>query len=104
MRRNCAGDVHVVARSRSRDHQRARLDLIRHHGIIRAVQLAAAANANHIRARTLDVRAHAGEEIGQVHDMRLLGRVMYGRHARRGYRRKHGIDRRAHGGHIQEYV
>ena len=56
-------------------HVGARLDLVGDDGVTSALELFHAPDLDDVRPRTHDVRAHGVEEVGQVHDVRLLGGV-----------------------------
>ena len=101
MLRNDIVDCDIAAGRRRRKHIRPGLDLVRDDGIFRPVQLLHAADADHIRPRALDLRAHAVEEVRTVNHMRLLRRILDDRHALREARRHHDVDGRAHRHHIE---
>ncbi len=101
---DAAANGHVAMGGGSGDHQRASLDLIGNDRIGRAVEMLLTADADHIRAGALDLRAHGVEEVGQVNDMGLLGCVVDGGVALGLDCRHHHVDGAAHGHHIKEHV
>ena len=101
MRGNGAGDDHIAPRGGGGDHQRAGFDLVGNDGIVGTVQRTPAADADNRGTRAHHARAHAVEKIGQIHDVRLFGRVIDDGGARGGYRGEHGVHRRAHAGAIE---
>ena len=101
---DAAANGHVAMGGGSGDHQRASLDLIGNDRIGRAVEMLLTADADHIRAGALDLRAHGVEEVGQINDMGLLGSVVDGGVALGLDCRHHHVDGAAHGHHIKEHV
>ena len=82
-------------------HIGACLNLVGNDGVAAAPQAVHALNFNGVRAGTPDVGAHRVEEVGQVHDMRLLGSVLDDGVAFRPDGGHHDIHGSAHGDHIQ---
>ena len=97
-------DDHVAPGGGGGDHQRARLDLVGNDGVGGAVQVLHAPHPDHVRARATNLRAHAVEEVGQVHDVGLLGRVVDHRGALGPGGGQQHVDGAADSDHIEEYV
>ena len=81
-------------------HKRPRLDLIRDNGILRSVEPGNSFDADHIRSRSLNIRTHAVQKIGQIHHMRLLGGILNDGHAFCHGSCHHHIDGCSHTDHI----
>ena len=82
-------------------HVGAGFDLVGDNGIASALELLHAADLDHIGTRTHDVGTHGVEEIGQIHDMRLLGGILDDGHALGQGGGQHDVHGCAHGNNIQ---
>ena len=92
---------HVAAHRRDRCQVGSRLDLVGDDGVGAAPQGIDAPDLDGIRARAGDPRAHGVQEVGQIHDVRLLRRVFDDGLTGQQGRRQHDVDGRAHGRHVQ---
>ena len=69
-------DRDVSLGSCSGEHESSRLDLVGNDRIIRPVQTADSLDADHVRSRALDPRAHAVEEVREIDDMGLFSSIL----------------------------
>ena len=92
---------HVASGGGDGSHIGARLDLVRNDGIGAAPERVHPPDLHRIRARAGDPGTHGVEEVGQVHDMGLLGCVFNHGLAGKQGSRHHDIDGSAHACHIQ---
>ena len=93
----------LAAGGRHGGHIGARLDLVGNNAVRAAGQALHAADLDGIRARALDVGAHGVQEVGQIHDVRLLGGV-FDRGGTLGQcRGHHNIHGGPHAHHVQIY-
>ena len=81
MRRVAVGHDQVAAGDGAGDQKRSRLDAVGIDAVARAVQAGHALHADGRRAGALDLRAHGGEQRGQVGDLRLARAVLHQRFA-----------------------
>ena len=93
-------DEHIAAGGRGSDHIAAGFDLIRDDAVSAAVHLFHTAHLDHIGACAADVRTAHIQEVGQVHDVRLLGGVFDHRQPSGTNRSQHGVHGCANGYHI----
>lgn len=82
-------------------HVGARLDLVGDDGVTSALELFHAPDLDDVRPRAHDVRAHGVEEVGQVHDVRLLGSVFDDGQAVGQGCGDEDVHGRTHGDHVQ---
>ena len=95
---------HIPSGSRGGKHKGTGLDLVGDDGIFCSVELLHAADPDHIRSGSFDVRSHTVQEIGKIHHMRLFCSVLNdGQTVRKG-RRHHDIDGRSHADHVHIQV
>ena len=104
VRGNAAVDGHVAAGGGGGDHEGAGFDLVGNNGVGGAVQMLHAPDADDVGAGALDARAHAVEEVGQVHDVGLLGHVVHHRGAFGAHGGQHDVDGAAHGDKIKKHI
>src|SRR6266511_2521068 len=88
---HAALDGDVAAGERPRDEERPRLDPVRDDRVIERTQRRDALDAELVRARALDPRAHPDERGGEVRHLRLAGAVSQDRAALRERRRHHHV-------------
>ena len=81
MSRVAVGDDQVAAGDGAGDQKGSRLDAVGIDAVARAVQAGHALHADGRCARALDLRAHGGEQRGQVGDLRLARAVLHQRFA-----------------------
>ena len=93
----------LAAGGRHGGHIGAGLDLVGDNAVRAAGQALHAADLDGIRARALDVGAHGVQEVGQIHDVRFLGRVFDGGGTLCQCRGHHNVHGGAHGDHVQIY-
>ena len=77
------------------------LNLVGNDAVGAAVELLHAPDADGIGARALDVGTHGVQEVGQVHDVRLLGGIFDGGGALGQGRSHHDVHGSAHADHVQ---
>ena len=82
-------------------HIRSGLDLVGDDAVGAAGEPLHAADLDGVGAGTLDVRAHGVEEVGQIHDVGLLGRVFDGGGALCQHGGHHDVHGGAHGDNVQ---
>ena len=82
-------------------HEGAGLDLVRNHRIAGAVESLHAPDADGVGAGALDAGAHAVQEVGHIHDMRLLGHILDDGLSLCQSRRQHDVDGGTHRNHVQ---
>ena len=85
---------------RCRKHKGARFDLVGNDRISGSVQILNALDADHIRSGSLDLGAHAVEEVRRIDNVRLLGRILDDGGALRHDGSHHDVDRGADGDDI----
>ena len=66
------------------------------------MEAADAVDTDHIRSGSLDISAHAVQEVGHVNDVRLLGRILDDRLSDCAGSRHHNVDRRADRNYVHE--
>ena len=101
---DAAPNDHIATGCGSGNHQGSGFNLVRNHRIVGTVQVLLTTNANHIRTCTLDLGAHAIQEVGQVHNVWFFGGVINHGGALGLRCRQHHIDGAAHGHHVKENV
>jgi hypothetical protein len=95
-------ECHAAARGRRGREEGARLDAVRHHRMLDAVQRGHTLHGDHVAAVALDARAHADEAAGEVDHFRLAGGVLEHRFALGEARRHHQVLGAGHGDRIHE--
>ena len=76
MPRLATGNREIAAGERAGNHKRSGFDAIGNDAMPRAVQLVDAADANRMRARALNLRAHLVEQRRQVNHLRLARAIL----------------------------
>ena len=84
-----------------RRHVGAGLDLVGDDAVGTAAETLHAADLDGVGAGALDVRAHGVQEVGQIHDVRLLGGVFDGGDAVSQCSGHHDVHGGAHGDNVQ---
>ncbi len=99
--RNDIVDRHAGTHRGGHDHVRPRFDPVRDDRVGCPGKGADAFDPDDVRPGSLDVRAHVGQERGDIDDLRLFRGVFDRRAAFREHRGEHDVDRRADARHIQ---
>ena len=94
-------DEHLAPGGGHGGHISARLNLVRDNGVAAAGQALHPADLDHVGARAHDLRPHGVEEVGQIHDVGLLGGVLNDRQAVGQHGRQHDVHGGAHRDDVQ---
>ena len=95
---------HIPAGGGHGGHIGTGFDLVGDDGVGSAPELLHAPDLDDVGARPHDVGPHGVEEVGQVHDVRLLGGVLNDGHAVGQHGGQHDVHGSPHGHHVQIYL
>ena len=101
MLRNHILDRHITSGRRRRKHKGSRLDLIRNNRILRSMKATNTTDTDDIGSRALDICSHAVEEVCNIHNVRLLCRILKDCLTLCESRCHHDIDRCSDRNHIE---